>query len=75
MIWDERIENNLRKAEAYYGGVKDGKKQGIKEGIKEGIKTTQEVMIHNMYNDKLPIKKIAQYVNLPVNKVQEIINS
>ena len=71
MIWDERIENNLRKAEAYYGGVKDGKKQGKKEGIK----ATQKVMIHNMYNKNIPIETISECANLSILEVQKIINS
>ena len=67
MVWDERIENNLRKFEAYTSG-KD-------EGIQEGIKKNQKEMILNMYKDNLPIETISKYANLTKEKVEEIIKN
>ena len=63
MIWDERIEDNLRKREAYILG-KD-----------EGIEQKQTEMIVNMFNDNIDINNIAKYANLPVEKVKEIIEN
>ena len=67
MIWDERIERNLRKAEDYY----DGKQDGIQEGI---LQRTKEMVI-NFYNNKVPIEVIAKGANLSISEVQNIINN
>ena len=81
MIWDERIEKNLRRAEDYYNGVQDGIEQGIEQGIekgiekgiKKGINQNKEEIIINMYQDKLPIEKISKYINLSISDVESII--
>ena len=71
MVWDERIENNLRKFEAYTSG----KDEGIQEGIQKGIEKKQKEMILNMHNDNLPIETISKYANLTKEKVEEIIKN
>ena len=71
MVWDERIENNLRKFEAYTSG----KDEGIQEGIQKGIEKKQKEMILNMYKDNLPIETISKYANLSISKVEEIIKN
>ena len=67
MIWDERIENNLRKREAYVLGKSEGKDEGIEQ--------KQTEMIMNMYKDGLELKQISKYANIPIEKVEEIIKN
>ena len=75
MVWDERIENNLRKYEAYTSGKDEGIQEGIEKGIQEGIEKKQKEMILNMYKDNLPIETISKYANLSISKVEEIIKN
>ena len=66
MIWDERIENNLRDREAFILGKDDG--------IKEGIEQNRTEIIINMYRDNLDLDIIAKYANVTVDIVKDIIS-
>lgn len=48
-------------------------KQGIEEGIEKGTLNTKYDIVMNMYNDNMPIKTIAKYLNLSTNEVEKII--
>ncbi len=73
MIWDERIERNLRNQEAYYGGKKDGIEEGIKKGIEEGINQNRTQMILNLYNNGVSLDLISKASELTIDEVKEII--
>lgn len=63
MVWDERIEENLRKREAYIHGKDDG------------IEQKQTEMILNMYAKKIDIKTISEISNISIEEVKNIIES
>ena len=71
MVWDERIEKNLRAQQEYY----DGKQEGIEQGIQEGTLETKKEIVLNMYNKKYDIETIAEITNLSLDEVNEIINN
>ena len=71
MVWDERIDEKLRNIDAYNGG----KLTGINEGIEMGIQKNRKEVIINMYNDNLPIEKIAKYTNVSVDEINEIVHT
>ena len=71
MVWDERIEKNLRAQQEYY----DGKQEGIEQGIQEGTLETKKEIVLNMYKDNMEIDKISKYSGLSLKEVNEIINS
>ena len=75
MIWDERIERNLRKAEEYYNGEQAGIRQGIKEGIEKGISEGKKEIVINMYNKNMSLDIISECVNLSFDEVDRIIKS
>ena len=73
-IMEERLaqeEINILVAQGREEGILEGKKAGILEGKEEGKAET----VVNMYKDNLPLKKIAKYVNIGINKVKEIIKN
>ena len=70
MIWDERIENNLRDREAFILG----KDEGYDSGKIDGIEQKQTEMIINMYRDNLDLDIIAKYANVTVDIVKDIIS-
>ena len=67
MIWDDRLEENLRKHDDYNNGKY--------EGIDIGIEQKQTEMIINMYNDGLELKQISKYANIPIEEVNNIIEN
>ena len=61
-------------------GLKIGEQRGLKIGEQRGLKIGEErlankekEMVINMYKDNALIEKICKYVNLPIKKVNEII--
>lgn len=48
------------------------KKEGREEGLKDGALQKAIETAANMLNDKIPVENIARYVNLPLEKVQEL---
>ena len=67
MIWDDRLEENLRKHDDYNNGKY--------EGIDIGIEQKQTEMIINMYNKKFDINTIAEISNLSIEEVNNIIEN
>ena len=67
MIWDERIEENLRKHEEYVNGKHDGKIEGK-------IEQRNKIII-NMYNHGDDLKYIASIAETTVEEVQDVINN
>ena len=67
MVWDERIDNNLRKVDAYNDGHIAGREEGILENKKE--------MVINLYNNNVPIEIIAKSANLTIEEINDIIKS
>lgn len=48
------------------------KKEGREEGLKDGALQKAIETATNMLNDKIPVENIARYVDLPLEKVQEL---
>ena len=67
MIWDDRLEENLRKHDDYNNGKY--------EGIDIDIEQKQTEMIINMYNKKFDINTIAEISNLSIEEVNNIIEN
>ena len=75
MVWDERLDENLRKVDAYNDGKSEGIEIGIEKGIEQGILQNKTEMILNMNTNKIPIKTIAECAKLSISEVNKIINS
>ena len=65
MVWDERLDENLRKVDAY----NDGKS----EGIEEDILKKQTEMILSMNNKGISIETISECANVTIEEVKKII--
>ena len=74
VVFNDDIERNVRKEEAYTMGRTEGLESGIKRGITQGIAQKEREMIINMFNDKLPLKTIAKYANITIDEVKRTIN-
>ena len=61
MVWDERIEENLRRFENYYDGKCEGREEGEKKGRLENQK---EVVINflRMVYQKILSPKVLIYL-------------
>ena len=79
VVFNDDIERNVRREEAYVmgrtEGLESGIAQGISQGIIQGIEKNKREMILNMFNDKLPLKTIAKYANVTVSDVEKIVNN
>ena len=79
MVWDERLDENLRKVDAYNDGksegIEIGIEKGIEKGIEQGILQNKTEMILNMNTNKIPVKTIAECAKLSISEVNKIINS
>ena len=71
MVWDERIERNLRAQQEYF----DGKQDGLKEGIIEGILKNKKDMVINFNNNGVSIDIISKSTGLSIDEVNDIIKS
>ena len=86
VLFNEDIERNIRREEAYImgknegeekgikQGVKKGMEKGIRQGVKQGMEQKSREMILNMYKDKLSNSVIAKYANTKVSEVEKIIS-
>ena len=72
MIWDERLEENLKEQEILYR-IDKAKKEASEQAHAEGKEQNKKEMILKMYKDNLPIDKIAMYASIPCEMVQDII--
>ena len=70
MIWDERLDTNLRRFQDY----SDGEDAGIEKGIQEGVLKKQTEMILNMYKEHVPEETIAKYAGISIDEVKKTIN-
>ena len=79
MVWDERIEENVMKAQEYQAGevhgMEKGLQEGLQEGIQKGIQKKQTEMILNLNTKDIPIETIAECAGLSVAEVKNIIES
>ncbi len=75
MVWDERIERNLRAQQEYFEGKKEGIIEGKKEGKKEGIIEGKKEIVINLYQKEIPIDKISEYTNISIREIEKIIKS
>ena len=71
IVWDERIERNLKVQQEYFDGKQDDKKEGIIEGK---INTQKEIVI-NLYQKDIPLETISEYTNIPLDKINNIIKT
>ena len=73
-VWDEMREESL--AEGMEKGMAKGMEKGIKKGRAEGAQNMQEGIVRTMLKSgELALDKIAEYVGLPLAKVQEMAKS
>ncbi len=63
MVWDERIDRNLRKIDAY------------RDARNEGSEQKQNEMINNMYKNNIDLETISKVSNLPIEEIQNIIKN
>ena len=79
MIWDERIDETLRRHDDYfngkYEGISIGRNEGYASGKTDGIKQKQTEMIINMYEKNIDIKTISEVSNLSIDEIEKIIES
>ena len=61
MVWDERIDENLKNQEVFYGG------------FQEGIQEKQKEMIIKFYNNGVSLDIISKSSGLSIDEVNEII--
>ena len=65
IVFNENIERNIRRAEAYI--------MGENEGLERGIAQKEREMILNMYKNKLSNSIIAKCANVAISEVEKII--
>ena len=75
MVWDERIERNLRAQQEYFDGKQEGLKVGKEEGIIEGILKNKKDMVINLNNNGVSIDIISKSTGLSKEEIQKIIKS
>ncbi len=73
MVWDERLDENLRKVDAYNDGKSEGIEEGIEMGIQEGILKNKVEMILNMNNDNVSLETMSKYSGLKIDEIKKII--
>ena len=71
MIWDERIENALRRHDDYV----NGKNEGERIGIDIGIEQKQREMIINLNKNGVSLDLISKSSGLSIDEVKNIIKS
>ena len=71
MVWDERIERNLRKQQDYSDGFDDGKELGIEEGIRKNKRD----MIINLNKNGVSLEIISKSTGLTIEEIKDIIKS
>jgi len=75
MVWDERIDRNLRKIDAYRDARNDGYDEGRNDGYDEGIISNRNEMIKNMYKNNIALETISKVANLSIEEIQNIIKN
>ena len=77
MVWDERIEETLRKHDEYFNGKNEGidigRTEGINIGITKGIAQNRTEMILNMHKKNIAVNIISEIANLSTKEVEKII--
>ena len=88
-VWDERMEKKFEKIpleeakkfgreEGREEGRKEGRQEGLKEGIKEGktigVKESKKEFISNMLKKNLSIEQMAEYLNMNIQEIKDIID-
>ena len=61
--------------DAFEKGEHKGFTRGIRQGIQEGIEQTNTDTIKNMMMKNFSIETISECINLPIEKVKQIVNS
>ena len=69
MVWDERIEETLRKHDEYF----NGKNEGIDIGITKGIEQNRTEMIINFYKNGVSLELISASSGLSIDEINKII--
>ena len=79
MVWDERIERNLKAQQEFYDGKKEGLKEGIIEGKKEGLElgkiNAQKEFVIKFANNGVSHEIISKSTGLSIKEVEEIIKT
>lgn len=56
-------------------GLEKGLKQGIQQGIQQGIEQITKEAVINFYKNKVSPEIIAKSLGLPIERINEIIES
>ena len=74
-VREEFAKENFEKGEkrGLKIGEKRGEQRGLKIGEQRGEANKEKEMVINMYKDNALIEKICKYANLPIKKVNKII--
>ena len=75
MVWDERIDRNLRKIDAYRDARNDGYDEGRNDGYDEGSEQTKKEMVNKMYKNNIALETISKVANLSIEEIQNIIKN
>ena len=67
MIWDDRLEENLRKHDDYNNGKY--------EGIDIGIEQNRIEMIINLYKNGVSLELISKSSGLSIKEIEKIIEN
>ena len=65
----------VQRREAYREGLAEGIEKGIEQGIEQGAEQTKIETAKNMINKNIPPETIAECTELPLEKVQELLNT
>ena len=75
MVWDERIERNLKAQQEFYDGKKEGIIEGKKEGLELGKVNAQKEFVINFANNGVSHEIISKSTGLSIREVEEIIKT
>ena len=74
MIWDERLEENLKEQEILYR-IDKAKKEASEQAHAEGKEQNKKEMILKMHSKNIPIETISECSSLTIDEVNDIIEN
>ena len=65
---------NLHDRDIIKKALAEGEVLGIQKGISQGVEQTKIETAKNLLKEGLPVEQIARCTDLPLEKVQELLN-